>query len=31
MKTLTTLDLESWANSLIKDNNMTRKEWQTSK
>jgi hypothetical protein len=31
MKTLTTLDLESWANSLIKDNNMTRKEWQNVK
>lgn len=31
MKTLTTLDLESWANCLIKDNNMTRKEWQNVK
>ncbi|WP_185967681.1 site-specific integrase [Clostridium sp. HBUAS56010] len=31
MKTLTTIDLESWANSLIKDNNMTRKEWQNVK
>lgn len=31
MKTLTTLELESWANSLIKDNNMTRKEWQNVK
>lgn len=31
MRSLTTLELESWANSLIKDNNMTRKEWQNVK
>jgi integrase len=31
MKNLTTMNLEEWANNLIKSNNMTRKEWQNIK
>ena len=31
MKNISIIDLESWANELIKDHNMTRKEWQNVK
>ena len=31
MKRLTILELEEWANVLVKNNNMTRKEWQNVK
>lgn len=31
MKRLTILELEEWANGLVKNNNMTRKEWQNIK
>ncbi|MDR1549543.1 MAG: hypothetical protein LBT06_13290 [Hungatella sp.] len=31
MKNINAIQLDSWANSMIKDNNMTRKEWQNIK
>lgn len=31
MKNIRVIQLESWANSMIKDNDMTRKEWQNIK
>ena len=31
IKNISVIELESWANELIKDNNMTRKEWQNVK
>ncbi len=31
MTDISRVELESWANELIKDNNMTKKEWQNVK